>query len=182
MNRPIRTTIVFGLLSGLCLGPAIWVTCAWVGWTAALKVVLWLDLALYALLLVRWSNARTVQLIFPLALLLGAALWPGTGSGFPWLALGVFCWIRSGICFGDAPLRALTAELITAVGGAGLVAVLWPQPSAAQIAAIWVFFLCQALYFYINPPRAVAPKQNPCDAFEQARQNLEAILDDGFSG
>jgi hypothetical protein len=182
MNRPIRTTIVFGLLSGLCLCPAAWFLSAYFGWTAAFKVVLWLDLALYALLLARWSGAHLAPLLFPLALLLGAAFWPRTGSGFLWLTLGVFCWIRSGICYRRAPLRALTAELITAVGGAGLVIMLWPQSAATQILAVWLFFLVQTLYFFILPAPAAANRtQVDADPFDQARQELERVLENGWS-
>ena len=31
------------------------------------------------------------------------------------LALGVLCWVRSGICYSGTPLRALTAELVTVI-------------------------------------------------------------------
>ena len=182
MNRPIRSTIVFGLFSGFCLGPAAGLMTAYLGWTSAFKAALWLDLALYSLLLAHWSGARPAGLMFPLALLLGAVFWPAADSGFLWLALGVFCWIRSGICFRIAPLRALTAELLTAAGGVGLVILLWPQAAVTQVMAVWLFFLFQTLYFFILPAKALV-NQPPADAdpFDRARKDLERVLD-GFAG
>ncbi len=177
MNRPIRTTIVFGLLSGMCLAPAAWYLSARWAWPPAFKAALWLDLTLYSLLLARWSGARIAGLIFPLVLLLGAVFWPAAGSGFLWLTLGVFCWIRSGICFRHAPLRALTAELLTAVGGAGLVIMLWPRSAAAQVLAVWLFFLCQTLYFFVLPARTVSRPEAEPDPFDRAREELERVLE-----
>jgi hypothetical protein len=116
-----------------------------------------------------------------LALLLGAALWPGAGNGFIWLTLGVLSWIRSGICFRRAPLRALTAELVTTAGGAGLVVMLWQPSAIAQALAVWLFFLCQTLYFFIMPVKAVEGKNSHGDTFEKARQDLERVLDSSLS-
>jgi len=177
MNKPIRTTVVFALVSGFLALPLSELMGRYGGYPAAFKWILWMDLAVYALLLARWSRNRPLSILFPLALLLGVAFWPGTWVGFYALALGVLCWVRSGICFSDTPLRLLIAELVTVAGGIALVGTLGSNSRAAWPLGLCLFILVQTLYFYIIPAdsdrktKAASP-----DPFEQARYEAEKVL------
>lgn len=179
MNKPVRTTIVFGLASGVLLLPLAGFMTSRLGWPLAFKLSLWLDAALYALLLTRWSSTRVVSILFPLLLLLGAVLWPYAYSGFFLLGLGIFSWIRSGICFKAPPLRRLTAEVITVAGGAGLVAICGPASPFGWALAVWLFFLVQALYFFLVPAaaRKGGVDQQSRDPFPAALQEAENVLE-----
>jgi hypothetical protein len=178
MNKPVRTTLIFGLLSALAMVPVLWYQRAYGAWPMALELALWLDLAVYATLLCRWSRTRFVSVVFPLALLLGVALWPRNHAGFVLMALGIFGWIRSGICYRGTPLRALTAELITVLGGGMLVALWWPHSALSWALAVWLFYLVQTLYFFILPAGAgMAGRAEKIDRFEQARREAERMLE-----
>lgn len=178
MNPPVRTTLVFGLLSGLAMVPVLWYQRTYGAWPMALELVIWLNLAIYSVLLCRWSRTRISAMLFPLALLLGVAFWPNTQAGFLLIALGILSWIRSGICFKNTPLGALTAELITILGGSGLVAFWWPQSIQSWALAVWLFFLVQSVYFFIIPSnehhREMLEKTDP---FEEARREAEHVLE-----
>jgi hypothetical protein len=177
MNSPIRTTVVFALASGFLALPLTEVLSGFGGYPTAFKWILWLDLAIYALLLARWSRTRLLPILFPLALLLGAAFWPGAWIGFYALALGVLCWVRSGICYTGTPLRGLTAELIIVVGGITLVSTLGSGSTAAWPVGLCLFILVQALYFYILPADSGGKTEPaPSDPFEQARHEAEKVL------
>ena len=179
MNQPVRTTLVFGLISALVVIPLAWGLSGLIGWSMALKLTLWVDLTLYAVLLARWSASPLMAIGFPLALLLGTALWPGVGSIDILLALGAFSWIRSGICFGAAPLRAAAAEIITIAGGASLLVLLDPRSEPAWAISIWLFFLVQTLYFYIVPVTIpAAAVDTAVDPFNQAFREAQRTLDD----
>jgi len=181
MNKPVRTTILFGLASGLLLLPVTWLMTTRLGWPLAFKLSLWVDAALYSVLLARWSRTRLLSILFPLLLLLGAALWPPAYAGFYLLALGIFSWIRSGICFKAPPLRRLTAEVITVVGGAGLAAICSPGNPLTWALTVWLFFLTQALYFFIVP--GITDRQAdaaPKDAFQVALKEAEKTLGNSY--
>ena len=178
MNKPVRTTLVFGVLSGLAMVPLLWYQRLFGAWPMALELAIWLDLAVYSVLLCRWSRTRIAAILFPLALLLGVAFWPRAHAGFLLMAMGIFSWIRSGICFKNTPLRALAAELITVLGGSVLVALWWPQSTVSWALAVWLFFLVQSVYFFIIP--AIGNKREILeysDPFEQARREAERVLE-----
>lgn len=178
MSRPVRTTIVYAIFSGIAVVPAALLLSPTFGWTTALKSVLWADLALYAVMMARWSRAGLLPVLLPLVLLLGAALWPGTYSGFFVLALGVFAWIRSGVCFPGAPLRALTAEVITLVGGSGLLLFFGAHSSLAGALNICLFYLIQSLYFFIVPTgQHRFRRTDRRDPFEQAAEEARKVMD-----
>ncbi len=179
MTRPTRTTIVYALAGGFLVVPAAMLLSPYLHWAMAFKLALWADLAIYAVLLARWSRARLVSVIFPLALLLGAALWPRTHAGFFFLSAGVLCWIRSGICFQGAPLRALAAEIITVLGGSALVMLFGGQTSLSWAVAVCLFTLVQAIYFFIVPQnRMIAEKKiAACDPFDRAVEEARKVLE-----
>ena len=151
---------------------------AW-GRSRNLKLTVWAAVAVYAALLARWSRTRRLDLAFPLALLLGAAFWPHAYTGYYLLALGVFSWIRSGICFNTNPLRAMTAELITMAGCAAWVAFWSPRSALAWALAVWLFFLVQTLYFFIVPLQ-VEPDVGlqSVDPFERAWKAARRFLEE----
>ncbi len=178
MNRPIRTTIVFALVSGFLLLPLTHLLNGYWYWPTASKLVLWTDLAVYALLLARWSRTPLLPILFPLALLLGVALWPKSHLGFYALALGVLCWIRSGICFHNKPLRALMAELITLAGGITLVSLLGSGSMIAWPLGLCLFILVQSLYFFIiSEDGTRKTKETREDPFDQAYGEAEKIME-----
>jgi hypothetical protein len=179
MNRPVLTTLVLALISGFIIYPSLMMLLTPVlGWPLAAKLVLWMLTAVYALLLARWSKTKTLSILFPLALLLGAAIWPQVHSGFFLLLLGVLGWIRSGICFQDKPVRTLIAEGITVAGGISMAGIGFPSTVLQWALGIWMFGLVQCLYFYIigyGHPNNL--EKTVIDPFEQARHDLERVLE-----
>ena len=179
MTRPVRTTLVYGLISALTVMPAARSLAGPAGWPLAFKLVLWLDLLGYAALLARWSGKGPGAILFPMALLLGTALWPGVYTGFFFLGLGIFSWIRSGSCFCGTPVRAVAAEVITVGGGACLVAFLGPGSSVTWAISIWLFFLMQAVYFYMVPASCSKDAVGTAiDPFEHAHREALRVLDE----
>ncbi len=178
MKHPVRTTIVYAVLSGLAVVPAASVLSLYLYWPAAFKLMLWVDLAIYGVLMARWSGVRLLPLLFPLAILMGSALWPRTYSSFFILAMGVFAWMRSGICFQGTPLRALSAEVLTLGGAAGLLLFFGGHSSVAWALTICLFFLIQSLYFFIVPiRRRTFEARRERDPFEQAVEEAKKVLD-----
>lgn len=176
MTNHIRTTLIFGLLSAICVIPLThFPTILW-GWPVALKCFILANLILYSFLLCRWSNTSIVSIAFPLLLATGMALHPGTYSGFMLVILGVFGWIRSAICFNEMPVRSLIAEFITLGGGAIFLVFWWPEPTMVLSVAIWLFFLFQTLYFFIVPPSTENPISVVSDPFEQASREMERLF------
>ena len=179
MKRHVRTTLVYGLISALTVMPLAGLIAGPIGWPMAFKLVLWLDLFIYAVLLARWSAKGIGAIVFPMALLLGTALWPDVYTGFFFFGLGVFSWIRSGSCFCGTPIRAVAAEILTVGGGAGVVALLSPASTITWAIGIWLFFLVQALYFFIVPATGGATTvETSQDHFELACREAIRVLDE----
>ena len=65
MSTPARTTIVYALAGGFLVVPAALLLSAYLHWTTAFKLVLWTDLAIYAVLLARWSRAPSPPRALP---------------------------------------------------------------------------------------------------------------------
>jgi hypothetical protein len=178
MNRPTRTTVIFGLIGGFLLVPTAMAIGTYVPWPLAFKLTLWADLCLYAILLVRWSRRPLVSILFPLAILLGTALWPQTYVGFFFIAAGMLSWIRSGICFQKRPLRALSAEIITVLGGSVMVVIFGGHAPLSWALAVCFFTLFQALYFFIVPlDPGTAESVAPEDPFERAAEEVRRALE-----
>lgn len=179
MKRHVRTTLVYGLISALAVMPAAGSLAGIIGWPMAFKLALWADLSIYAALLARWSGKSPMVVLFPVALLLSTAIWPDGYSVFFFLGLGIFSWIRSGICFGGTPVRAMAAEVITVGGGAGLVALLGPGAGLTWAISIWLFFLVQTLYFYMVPTSCPANAVGAApDPFDRAHREARRVLDE----
>lgn len=178
MNNPIRTTVVYALLSGFVVVPAAMLLSPYLLWPTAFKLTLWADIAIYGVLMARWSGRRILTMFFPLMVLLGAALWPHVYGGFFILALGVFSWLRSGICFQSSPIRTLMAEVITICGGTSLVLFFSSSNPAAMALNICLFALIQSFYYFFVPVcRSGHDMTVNTDAFEQAAEHASKILE-----
>ena len=178
MNQPVRTTIVFALVSGLYMVPIVALQSRYGLWPDAIKLALWADMAVYSILLSRWSGMRLWPLAIPLTFLLGAALWPTVDWGFFILAIGIFSWIRSGICTNCKALRGLLAEGITVTAAVLLLVLLGGNSPLAWGLNVCLFFLVQSLYFFMVPFANKASVQTSAkDPFDQAIDEAQRIID-----
>ena len=176
-HRPVRTTLIFGGLGGL--------VCCLAGWAGAWPVfwpwfsfgLVWCLIAVYALVLLRWSGRRLPAVFFPLLVLAGVgATLPTAGLAFG-LALAIFSWIRSGICYPRSVVQSLVREAILC-GGGGLCLMLWNLSTPVSWGlGIWFFSLLQALFFVLFEPGRPPSETSPPDPFDQALRRIEEILD-----
>ncbi len=177
MKQCARTTIVYGLVSALTVIPTAGLVAHCTSWTTALTFVLWIDLFFYTIFLARWSRTPFFSIIYPLFLSLATALWADRCLELIIFGLGAFAWIRGGICFCRTPVRCILAETITLVGGAGLVFLFRPETGIVQAMGIWLFFLVQALYFFIVPMNTGKQRDvASLDPFEHALQKASRLL------
>jgi hypothetical protein len=133
--------------------------------------------AVYALALLRWSGRSLPAVFFPLLVLAGfGAAMPTAGLTFG-LALAIFSWIRSGICYPRSVVQSLVREALLC-GGGGLCLMLWGLSTPLSWGlGIWLFGLMQALFFILFEPGSPSAEL-PCDPFDHALQGIEALLDD----
>jgi len=176
-HRPVRTTIILGGLGGLAflLTSLPGIPGAFRPWLSFGLV--WGLVAVYALMLVRWSGRGLAEIVFPVLVLgaVGAAL-PRTGVVFG-LTLAILSWIRSSICYPRSGFQALFREGLLC-GGGGLVLALWGLSGPLSWAlGIWLFSLVQALFFVLFEPGAPGMENPLPDPFEQARCRIEEILE-----
>ena len=175
MNKPVRTTLTVGLLGGLLAGPIAWLATCW-GWPDGLKLMFGGLIGVYALLLAHWSGRRLSAILFPLALLAAAALWPQSRTGFLLLSLGILGWVRSSICFQAPFLRLAAAEIVTLALGSGPLIFGQPHSPLAWALAVWFLFLVQAIYFFMLPQSAGQFDSPAQDPFETSLREIEKIL------
>jgi len=179
-THPIRTTIVFGLICGLSFVPLAIGIGSMVSGPAAFCLTLWIYLAAYGLLMARWGMKRLTSIAFPLLVALITIFAVNSISAFLWVALGIFSWIRSGICYPTQFKNRIIAEAVVCIGAGVLVGSFSPISPFNWAIAIWMFFLIQSLYFvWFEDPRLSAGEIQR-DAFEQARQQAEKILSAGL--
>jgi hypothetical protein len=174
-RRPIRATIILGGLGGLAF-----LLMGGLGIPGGLRPwasfgILWGLIAIYALLMARWSGRGFPAAFFPLLVLASIGLVLPTGGVTFGLALGIFSWIRSGICYPGSTLSSLVREALLC-GGGGLAVAFWmPSTPSAWALGIWLFSLVQALFFVFFEP-GDAPVAPPPDPFDQALLRIEDIL------
>ena len=175
-SQPIRSTIIFGLVSGLVFIPISVGLGYVVFWPQALYLTLWINIFVYSILLTRWSGRRLNSIIFPLVPVFAIIFWVDSTFLFLMLMLSTFSWIRSGICFPEHAGRKAIAELALSLGTASLVITLMPASAFGWSLTIWMFFLIQALYFVFFESECHPKETIPLDPFEKARKLAESIL------
>ena len=181
--KPMRTTLVFGLACGLLafflIGAARWTYFSHV----LFQGLVWTCLAVYGILLARWSQTPLSRVVFPLALPLLLLLFHSPPQAFFLFCLVVLSWTRSGTCFPNTLAAGLATEIALCFGGAALVAFFCPRSALSWGLGIWLFFLVQSLFFLILArPGATFDESSGVDPFEQARRNAEEILGAGRFG
>jgi hypothetical protein len=178
LNRPIRSTIVWGLIGGLLYMPLCTGFGFFVFWPTALHLTLWTLVAGYGVLLSRWSSTPLRPIALPFLLLFIAAIFFRSTPFFLFSALAVLGWIRSGICFKRTSLlKLLGAE--TVLGSSTALLAIGATPGVTPVWALGVlmFFLIQALYFVLFDQEAHPVLKIEVDSFEKARMAAENILD-----
>ncbi len=176
IQRPVRSTILFGLFCSIGFLPAMAALPLWIPRQLAFLVLGWCCLGIYSLMLCRWGGKSVNVILFPL-LMTAAVIFLGNWiTAYP-ILLATFCWIRSGICMQQTPFKGFIKELSIGFGGGLLLYHLDPHSLFGRSLSIWLFFLLQSLYFLfpIGARSLEKPAPQP-DPFEQSRQQAEQIL------
>ena len=174
-KRPIRATVIFGLICSLSFIPLNLGLSYIVPWPKIFNLTIWIYLAGYGFLLTRWGGKDQTSIIFPLLLLFISVFVVPSNRAFLLLALGIFSWIRSGICFQKPLYRSLGAEIGLTLGGAALVTWFTPHSNPTWALGVLMFFLVQSLYFVIFENKGINDKF-VLDPFEKAKSAAEKIL------
>ena len=181
-QRPIRTTIFFGVICGLSFIPLNFALNYIFSWSGAICLTLWLFVSGYVFLLIRWSEKRFLSITFPLLILFLTIFLAKSTTAFFLFALIVISWIRSGICFQKYTGIRLAVEMLLSFVGGILVVTFAPGTAISWALGIWMFFLVQALYFvFIEYTGNIDEEETAeMDPFEQAGSQAEAILSKSF--
>ena len=179
--KPIRSTIIWGLIGGLLYIPLGVALSRFMLWPVSFQVSLWLLLAGYGVLLSRWAPESLRSISLPLLLLFIAAFFIRSTSAFLFISLVMLSWIRSGICFKEKPfLKRFGAEIGLGLATGLLVSGAVPAAAIAGALGIWLFFLIQALYFVLFDYRSDPEARIEVDPFEKAKMAAQKILSNGI--
>jgi hypothetical protein len=175
--NPIRTTIIWGVISGLAYMPLCFTLNLVVFWPLSFQLSLSTLLAGYGVLLSRWAHQSLRSISFPLLLLFLAAFCFRSTTAFLFTAFGILSWIRSGVCFKhESVLKRLAAEIGLGAGTGLLVSGAMPAVAPVWALGVWLFFLIQALYFVLFEYRSEREIKIDVDPFEEAKIAAETIL------
>ena len=174
-------TILYGLLGAAVFVPSV-MTMGWaLKWPLPFNLTVWWLLAGYSLILGRMGGAGLKPAVAPLAALLAAALIINDRSVILAIHLAGLIWLRSGLLRPGGVLVKIAAEILTACGGAAIVAWFNPATPMSMALSVWLFFLIQSLYFFMVGGVEEGPNRKnafQADPFEQARRRAEAVLSD----
>ena len=177
--RYVRHTLCFGLACGLASIPLGTVFSPMIHRLPifSFSMIIWCYLALYALMLCRWTGTSPRSIVFPLMFLLTVGFTGTSLHTFPLLAASLLSWIRSGICFHGPGSRRLGAEMVVLMGGCAPFFCFTPDSVISWALGIWAFFLAQSLYFLIMKKSAADSQPKPqANDFEHSRKAAEALL------
>ena len=179
-TKPIRSTIVWGLIGGLVYIPLGSALSLIMFWPLGFRLSLWILLGGYAVLLSHWASRPIRSMSLPLSLLLLSAFLIESATAFLFAAFVILSWIRSGICFKRKPLlKRLGAEAGLCLAGGLLVYGAVPGGTPVWALGVWLFFLIQALYFVLFEYQGGPHTKIQVDPFEKAKTAAEKILSGG---
>jgi len=181
-SNPARTTIFTGLIFGALYAPLSLFLQSYLYWPWPIKTILIMYLAIYGLILARWTEIKPARIILPLVLLIVIAKFqaPYETKQFVICTLLALSWIRSGICATHLSFKVLIVELGLSFGGASLAVFLSSQSTIGISLAIWLFFLFQSLYFIAIPDKTILRKNMTPDRFELARRQAEKLFQENM--
>jgi hypothetical protein len=176
-KRPIRTTLLFGLMCGLIFIPISMMFKYTYFWPYIFRITIFSYLAVYAVFLSGWGNKKRFAVLFPLLFLFIFILAQNSTLAFLLLSMGMLSWIRSGVCFQDAFAKSMGGEIIFTMGGGALVACFNPHTTITWALGIWLYFMVQSVYFmFMTDLEIVNDVTYEPDAFNQARMRAERAL------
>ena len=179
--KPIRSTIIWGLIGGLLYIPLCVALSRFMLWPVSFQLSLSVLLAGYGVLLSRWAPESLRSISLPLLLLFLAAFFIRSTSAFFFVSLVMLSWIRSGICFKEKSfLKRFGAEIGLGLATGWLVSGAMPAAAIAGALGIWLFFLIQALYFVLFDYRSDPEARIEVDPFEKAKMAAGKILSNGI--
>ncbi len=189
-DKRIIYTIMYGLASAVFLMPTTYVFARYLGLQAGLMLSVWLITWGYARLLLFLDNNKTSSIFVPAIItvtpvFLGAAHITGwsagytAGSSFLWflfwgMLLCSFSLVRGRSVYGKKGAGLIFTESLICGGGAALVSFFEPSGIKAWAAAVWLFFLVQAVYFPLFG--GLIKIKGHEDKFEAARQKAESLI------
>jgi len=179
LQRPVLTTVLFGLFCGISFIPLDLVLEDTFFRSNSVCLALWLYIAGYSIFLCRWSRQKPMPVSYPLLFLFLTVFLVQSVGAFFFLAMAVISWVRSGLCYPERRGVRFVIELLLCLAGGALIAVFTPGSALAWVLGIWLFFLLQALYFSIldgDGPALHRPNVQAADPFEQAFRRAEDIL------
>jgi len=180
IGKPVRTTIIYGLLCAIVFIPASTLLNNFFFWPIAFRLTLWTFLVIYSVLLVRWGNARITSALFPLLFLLAINFMEIQQTTFMFFLMFVLSWIRSGVCFKTSIPKTICLEAFICIGGGAVLLYLSPFGIISWATGIWLFFLVQSMYFPFTGVTNYNEEKIEADAFDQAKRHAEKILADKY--
>lgn len=175
-HRPVRTTMIYGLICGLLFIPLGLLFERTGVWPVFFRLAIFACLTGYSLMMAGWADKKPASVFFPLVFLAFFVFSRNAPASFLLACLGMLSWIRSGICFQSALTRSLAAEIVFSIGGGALVAYFAPYSTATWGLGIWLFFLVQSLYLMVMTTPDPGEALLNADAFDEARIRAEGIL------
>lgn len=175
--KPIRSTIVWGLISGLVYMPLMVFIHSILPQPLGYHLVLWALCVGYGVFLCRWAFKQLPSILLPSLLMLLAALFIQSTTAFTFMALGILSWIRSGICFNRTPVgKRVATEIGLGLCAGPALALVFPAATLTGALSVWLFFLIQVLYFFIFEHHSAPTPRVDIDPFELAKMAAEQIL------
>ena len=179
--KPTRTTVVYGVLAAVAFTPLMMALGGLIPGISVFRLIIWLYLTIYAILLARWAGRGLAGIALPLFLLLIPVIWAIPTTAYLLLCLATLSWIRSGVLFRNLSAGRFAAEAALCLGGGLAVAGFQPQSTVSWALGILMFFLLQAAYFALfNVPGQNAQNRNEIDPFDTARKAAEKILTETY--
>jgi len=177
---PLRASIIFGLFCAIGFIPLNTIINSMFNYPLPFRLTIWICFVFYSFLLTRWAGKKAGALFFPLMLLFICIYMVGSNSLYLILTLMVLSWIRSGLCFSGPLFKTIPAELVICFGSGFLAQSFSPDSAIKWAGVIWLFFLCQSVYFlfFENKPdfKTHDFKNQAAEPFEHARKHAEKIL------
>jgi hypothetical protein len=182
-RQSFRGGVVFAAFAAIALPITVLALAPRFGYSTAISLHLLLTAASYMLWLAPTRQHGLGGTAIGLVAI-GVLWWAGPSHAptqLAWHALScaaVVSAVRSVHYFRTHPVRALVLELVLAVGGLMMVALLVGSSLLSQAAALWGYLLVQSLYTLAPGGRVRGSSDAASDRFDRASARLRRLLDE----